>query len=116
MDNGTKQALVEVKDQISDLATQVQKLTTSVDGRFSDVDGRFSEVSKQIQDLTSAVAAGFTQTTTKQDIENLETKISALGKRVDDVPDDIDSTYSESLNDLLERQVRLEKQVEASAA
>ena len=92
----------EMAEEFSNLREQFTKLEQSIE--------------QQISKLVEATAAGFanveSRMATKDDVTELQTAIRAVSQRVDQLPNDVDETYAEPINDLLERVTRTEKRLD----
>jgi len=85
----------ETKIEFGKLESQIEKLATMMAEGFSAVDERFNQEHLYNENQ-------FTE---------LRQEIKSIRSDLERIPDDIDKTYSSTINNLLERVIKLEKQL-----
>jgi len=90
MDTETKKEFGKVHESIEKLAISMASGFEQVDKRFEQVDKHFEQVDKRFDLLEGEIKA-------------LRDETKSIRRELERIPDDIDVTYSGTLNDLLER-------------
>jgi archaellum component FlaC len=80
---------------------EFEKLGTMIAGGFSDVENKFKTVEERFNTERLYIEGEFSE---------LRREIKPIRAELEQVPDDVNKTYSKILNDLLERVSKIEKQ------
>jgi len=81
---------------------EFEKLGTMIAGGFSDVENKFKTVEERFHTERLYIEGEFSE---------LRREIKPIRAELEQVPDDVNKTYSKILNDLLERVSKIEKQL-----
>lgn len=81
---------------------EFEKLGTMIAGGFSDVENKFKTVEERFNTERLYIEGEFSE---------LRREIKPIRAELEQVPDDVNKTYSKILNDLLERVSKIEKQL-----
>lgn len=90
----------ETKKQFEKLGSQIDKLATMTAEGFSDVYKQIDVTKTHFSDLT----------------KEIRSDIASVRRDIERLPDEIDETYSNTINDLLDRVSILEKRLAAVEA
>jgi len=105
MDTETKKEFQKVHKSIDDLATAVAAGFAHVDKRFEQVDKRFEQVDKRFEQVDKRFDL------LESEVKELRQEVKSIRRELQEMPDNIDSTYSGAFNDLLERVAVIEQKL-----
>lgn len=122
MDKETKNEFLEIRKQFVKMHTeskgvkiqlkvhseQFERLAIMVAEGFSDVHKRIDSVHSSLKNEITEMRVEF-----KADVTELRDEIRSVRADIKKLPDDVDETYSKTINDLLDRVSFLEKKVKA---
>lgn len=103
----------ETKNEFAHLRQESERLAIMVAEGFSEVNNRFDDVNKRIDSVHTSLKTEITEMRLefKADIAELRESIRSIRADIARLPDEIDATYSKTINELLERVSQLEHRI-----